>query len=426
MTPQARRRLIPVIVLFLAGSILSVLIFGPKRPDKPKAQPIPAAPKEVVEQKPSSTVEETTVQAPEVANENLKPFEVLRLVTHEESTSEVVLGSLSDYTNWKMEVAFTHSGASISSIRFSDIFETVDGKLAWNKFREHGGVQPSIEELYLLATTFKSDSFSAPVLSAYQVVINDQKLNLASANVWKQTDVTENSVSYEATVVDTNGNNIAIIYRTWSLSGGYGLHVQQGIKNLTGQQRTVQWLQYGPPSLTVDRSRYMDRRRFRFGWELSDEFDPDHAAPIQSNDFLYEFADTTKDIETTLWPTDETIENGFKLSWFASTNRYFSLAVMPNINNEGVGNRIITDKIASVRCRVWGESPNEYITTGLYSPAKIVEGGKTYDITMDVYAGPLQRSVLDNEQPYIALNMRDHGAISNVLHVRALHISMVS
>ena len=410
MTPQARRRLIPVIVLFLVGSVLSVLIFGPKRPENTKS---PTAIETVDETGsvesavPKKASEKTEEPIPEVANENLKPFEVLHLATQSEPSSDVVLGSLLAYKDWKMEVVFTQRGASISSIRFSDIYETVDGKLAWNKFREYGGEQPPIDQLYLLATTFDSNGFSAPVLSAYQVIINDQKLNLSTENVWKQTNATNDSVSYEATIVDENENTIAVVYRTWTLSDGYGLHVQQGIKNLTGQQCTVQWLQYGPPSLTVDRSRYMDRRRFRFGWELSDAFDPDHAAPIQSNDFLYEFADTTKDIETTLWPTDETTEDGFKLSWFASTNRYFSLAVMPNINDKGEGKRIITDKIGSIRCRVWGESPNEYVTTGLYSPAKVIAGGESFDLTMGVYAGPLQRSLLDKEQPYIALNMRD-------------------
>ena len=80
---------------------------------------------------------------------------------------------------------------------------------------------------------------------------------------------------------------------------------------------------------------------------------------------------------------------------------------MPNINDKGEGKRIITDKIGSIRCRVWGESPNEYVTTGLYSPAKVIAGGESFDLTMGVYAGPLQRSLLDKEQPYIALNMRD-------------------
>ncbi len=413
MTPQARRRLIPVIVLFLAGSILSVLIFGPKRPEKPKHQPIPETPKEVASEKETESIPEqasdvVTAEQPESVDKNLKPFEVLRLAKNDTVTSPVVLGSLLDYENWKMEVEFTKNGAGISSIRFSDIYETVDGKLAWNQFRKNGGEQPSTDELYLLATSSSFSNHLASVLGAYQVVINDQKLPLTASNTWKQTNTTENSVSYEATVLDANDNNIAIIHRTWSLSSGYKLHLEQSIKNLTGQTFTTQWLQYGPSSLTVDRSRYMDRRRFRFGWELSDAFDPDRAAPIQSNEFLYEYADTTKgETLLPLWPTDETNEDGLKLSWFASTNRYFSIAVMPNINSKGEGNRIITDKIASITSSVKGTGDKEFVMTGLWSPEKTVASGKTYDITMNVYAGPLQRSVLDKNQPYVTLNMRD-------------------
>ncbi|MBT6270193.1 MAG: membrane protein insertase YidC [Phycisphaerae bacterium] len=418
MTPQARRRLIPLLVVFLAGSVLSVLIFGPKKPNDSQNQPIPEASVALAEnggventnteEKPAAKEAAKIAPAdPKVANTNLKPFEVLSLKKYSTSQDPIILGSLTDYKNWKMEVVFANDGAGITSIRFSDIYETVDGKLAWNQFRESGGEQPSFEKLYLLATSDVFNDHVATVLGAYQVVINDQKLSLTSSDVWEVTNTTENSVSFEANVVDANENNIAVIQRIWTLSDGYELHVAQTIVNLTGQEFTVRWKQYGPATLTVDRSRYMDRRRFRFGWELSDEFDPDHAAPIQSVDFLYEFTDATKDSAETLWPTEETTDGGFKLSWFASTNRYFSLAVMPNINGEGKGNRIITDKIDSITSSVKGANDDQFILTGLWSPATSVAGGATYDLTMGVYAGPLQRSILDNKQPYIALNMRE-------------------
>lgn len=417
MTPQARRRLIPVLVVFLAGSILSVLIFGPKKPKSLTDQPIPETKLKVVqENETTKSVDSATepakvipapVEQTEVADKNFKPFEVLHLQTNDVINTPVVLGSLTDYENWNMEVVFSGDGAGIASIRFSDIYETVDGKLAWDNFRKNGGEQPSTEELYLLATSDIFNDHTASVLGAYQVVINGQKLSLTHSNVWAQTTSTNNSVSFEANVVDANNNPIAVLYRTWSLGDGYDLHLDQSVKNLTGQDFTVQWLQYGPSSLTVDRSRYMDRRRFRFGWELGDAYDPNQAAPIQSNEFLYEFADVTKDQNLTVWPTDETQEDGLKLSWFASTNRYFSLAVMPNINDKGEGNRVITNKIESITSSVKGNGENEFIMTGLWSPDTVVAGGTTYDLTMNVYAGPLQRSVLDNNEPYIALNMRD-------------------
>ena len=127
MTPQARRRFIPIIVLFLAGSILSVLIFGPKRPQEPKNQPIPESttqevtPEKESEPIPEQSPEVAVTEQAEIANKDLKPFEVLRLITHDETSSPVILGSLLDFKNWNMEVEFTKEGAGISSIRFSDI-----------------------------------------------------------------------------------------------------------------------------------------------------------------------------------------------------------------------------------------------------------------------------------------------------------------
>ena len=56
---------------------------------------------------------------------------------------------------------------------------------------------------------------------------------------------------------------------------------------------------------------------------------------------------------------------------------------------------------------VKGANDDQFILTGLWSPATSDAGGATYVLTMGVYAGPLQRSILDNKQPYIALNMRE-------------------
>jgi YidC/Oxa1 family membrane protein insertase len=416
MTPQTRRRIIPFIVLFAAGSILSVLIFGPKRPRDNSIQPTPEVqPAESVENK-STTKTEIVPEETElpdktvenaVSNENLKPFEILTLVTNSDQDEKVTLGSLNEIDNWKMEVQFTKNGAAISSIQFSDIFETVDGKLAWKYYREKGGTKPPLDDLYLLANSYTTGNTIAPILGAFQIVINGEKLSLESKNVWTIIETTNNSVSFEATVVDQDNNKIATINRTWVLSNKYGIKLQQHVKNLTGQEFHIQWLQYGPPSLTVDRSRYMDRRRFRFGWELSEEFDPNHAAPIQSNDYLFEFADTTKQKEMDLWPPEDSDYEGDKLSWFASTNRYFALAVFPDVNSEGEGDRVFTNKVKNITCSPRGQEDNQHVLTGLWSPVKTLGGGDSFNLTMGVYAGPLQRSVLDNNQPYVALNMRD-------------------
>jgi len=425
MTPQHRRRLIPFIVFAVAASVLLVVIFGSKRANEKKVSILESQTTKVVEQTepetktaetsaPETTAKEPEPKKPAVSNEKgetasteIAPFEVLSVLSHDVSSDQIVLGALDAIDTWQMEVRFTQVGAGISSIQFSNIFETVDGKLAWREYRKNGGTTPPIDELYLLTTEQNVHQQPKPVLGAFQLNINDQRLALNSASDWKLTETTENSVSFVATIVDATKNKIAIVNRTWTLDTQYGLRLEQGIQNVTSQDIVVKWFQYGPASLTVDRSRYMDRRRFRFGWELSDEFDPSHAAPIQSNDFVLEFTDITKDKEMSVWPTGDTIEEGFKLSWFASTNRYFALAVFPIINNQGVGNRVFTNKVEEITSSVEGAEGEEFVLTGLWSPEARIIGGENYDLSMGVYAGPLKRSVLDVEEPYISLNMRD-------------------
>jgi len=415
MTKHVRRRLITTLVLVAAMSVFLVAILTPKKvkpqEERTETKTSVVSPEEPVEKVVSEPTTPSKEQKPVVTGvtdvADFTPFEVLSVRPNESAIEPIVLGALDDIETWQMEVEFTRTGAAISSIRFSNIFETVDGKLAWRKYRDDGGAKPPIEELYLLTSERTVGQQVKPVLGAFQLSINDQKLLLTSARDWVVKEITENSVLFVATVVDAKQNVIAIVKRKWTLNHQYGLHLEQLVENMTSLDVSVRWLQYGPATLTVDRSRYMDRRRFRFGWELGDEYDPNHSAPIQSNDFYLEFTDVTKERETTVWPTDETREEGFKLSWFASTNRYFSLAVFPNINNLGQGNRVFTDKVAEITSRVEGEGEDEFVLTGLWSPTTLISGGGIYDFSMGVYAGPLKRSILDDQQPYVALNMRD-------------------
>ena len=416
MTKQTRRRLITSIVLAAAAGVLLVAILGPKSttvlPDdtqqnaKVEASAVQPEKPETAQEVPIATAPKKDVRATS-DDTAIAPFEELRMQQQKVYNAPLVLGALDDIDSWQMEVHFTQSGAGISSIQFSNIFETVDGKLAWHRYRKNGGKKPSLDQLYLLTTERSVHQELRPVLGAYQVSVNDQKLSLTAPQTWHVAERTENSVLFEATVIDSKNNVIAKVHRKWTLNNQYGLQLDQAVQNLTSQDVEVRWLQYGPSTLTVDRSRYMDRRRFRFGWELGDGFDPNHAAPIQSNDFYLEYTDATKEKETTIWPTEETLEEGFKLSWFASTNRYFSLAVFPNLNANGEGNRVFTNKVAEITSRVESVDADEFVLTGLWSPQTQVMGGDSYDLSMGIYAGPLQRSILDREQPYVALNMRD-------------------
>ncbi|HIN09951.1 MAG TPA: hypothetical protein EYM64_05190 [Phycisphaerales bacterium] len=307
MTPQARRRLIPVLVLLAAAGVLLAVIFGPKGPNS-QEQPgnddiayLNTDQGETTVDAVEETESKTTYVAPLMVPERKTPdgsshsFDNLGLISYAGEGEPITLGSLTEVDSWQMEAQFTRAGAGIASIRFSNIFDTVNGKLRWQQYRMFGGDEPDINDLYLLATstelaylTPSGKAFAtASVLGASQIIIDGNTLHLTSPAFWNVANTTSDSVTFEAVVIDENENPVAKIIRSWTLDSQYGIELEQSVLNTSSVDINVQWLQYGPASLTVDRSRYMDRRRFRFGWELSDEFDPNQVAPIQSNDFLF-------------------------------------------------------------------------------------------------------------------------------------------
>ncbi len=418
MSPQALRRFIPLLVILAAVGILLAVVLGPKRQTQPTDEtPAQSTTHVEQEQQPSETVEPITDAKPVEHVDHAEQTETgsISLRRFDEPSETLTLGSLEDYSKWKMEAVFTQAGAGIKNIRFSNIFETVDGKLAWEKFRTEGGTQPSYDDMYLLGTEKSLQyqtsngvaSATASMLGASQVVINGHTLHLTNPNFWQVVHVDEHSIHFKAEVIEEAGSPVASVHRIWTINDQYGITLDQRVTNETAGSLSVRWLQYGPQSLVVDRSRYMDRRRFRFGWELSEEFDPNQAAPIQSTEILYEYADATKLDTAPLWPTEETEEDELTLSWFASTNRYFALAVFPNVNDEGVGSRTLTDKVEVISSQVYGDGEQEFILTALWSPETTVAPGASFDLSMGVYAGPMQRAILDNEQPYVSLNMRE-------------------
>ncbi|MDP6601563.1 MAG: YidC/Oxa1 family insertase periplasmic-domain containing protein [Phycisphaerales bacterium] len=409
MTPKARRRMVPILVLAASAGVLSAIIFGPQR----TAPPIPpaaetAAEKPATDPAPPPTPEPTVAAPPTEA----APIGKVALQLFHDRAAPLPLGSLETPDEVAMRVELSRAGAGVSSIRFSDIFETVDGKFAWSRFRDgKDAVEPPIDDLYLLiearqltyATPAGPQTVTPAVLGANMIIVNEVPLHLTAPECWHLTG----NGGFEAVVVDDQANPVLRITRRWSIDDRFGLGLEQRLANLSSGPISVQWLQYGPPSLRLDRSRYMDRRRFRFGWELGENRDPAHVAPIQASaEFLYEYADVTKDGDNTLWPTEFTEEEGLALSWFASTNRYFGLTVFPPINDQGQGARLLGTTVSRIGSQIVGEGDEQFILTALYSTPAMIAAGETLSLDMGVYAGPLERRILDNEEPYVSLSMR--------------------
>ena len=340
------------------------------------------------------------------------------------------LGSL-DPSRHLMKIELTATGAGITSITFADIWERAKAKhqaQAYHRAVAAGQIPktslPGDEWRYVLQTqqpfqwfdagsgTWKS--INVPLLGAHSVYINKTKVSLLDAS-WTQTE----PGAFQVRIVDADDRPVVEITRRFVLGQAFDITIEQRVRNLTGQPLDVQWVQYGPTGLRIDRSRYMDRRRFRFGYRPDPVSFPDLIAS-SDNDLLLERtkvlkradkATRTTDAEAhrelvTLWPNKTSREEQYDLSWFAATNRYFALAVHPALDPQGRGSRSLAEVVSEIRVEVSGTEPDQIIFTGLYSPTRSVAAGEETAFDLGIYAGPLDRQVLGKNEPFTSLKMQ--------------------
>ena len=445
--PQPSKQLrtfVPIFVFGIAVLLISLVIFAPgsdrtgsikdsaESTDAPAAAtadagsttaPTPAT--EAAPAAPATPAKPATPPAPTADTESKQTtssLEGLRVKKHavDPNAAATTLGGLDDPESWTMQLTLTRAGAGLSKIEFSDIWYTAAAKRQAGEYfaAVARGEQPSVElpvdERYVLNRSHLMtwmnveggvEQRDVSVLSANRVDIGDVILDLTLPDFWEETEPGR----FVATILDESDAVVARVTRRWELGSGYDITLHQEFENATDAPMTVTWAQYGPANLDPDRSRYMDRRRFRFGYELSEERDPDHVADvIASGDMMLEMADAIDEETKWLWPNEISKADGFTLSWFASTNRYFGLAVHPIIGADGQGSRSLEPLVKTIGKWVQQgvQESDTHVFTTLESPPLSVPAGERHDLSMGVFAGPLQRTMLEDDEPFKALNMR--------------------
>ena len=349
-----------------------------------------------------------------------RSLEGLRVRQHAEGgPAPAMLGGLEDPAAAKMQLQFTRQGAGIVEIPFADIWVTARAKrraAAWFRAKQRGdtsGVEPPpIEDRFVLAheslVPMGGQLVTIPLLAARSVTVEGTELNLVPSTCW----VSTGPGTFAADIVNANDEPILQITRHWTLDG-WDITLNQHISNLSGRDLGIRWSQYGPPSLNADRSRYMDRRRFRFGYLLGQENDPDRLAGVVADgSMLLELTDVTGEGESpVLWPNELSRTEGFELSWFATTNRYFGMAVHPVLDAEGRGDLSLESVVGEITRFSASVNDEPIILTGLAwpgagAPDSALAAGGVKSLSMGIFAGPLEESVLENEQPFRALNMQ--------------------
>ena len=466
MTPEKRRRIVTSAVLLIAGIILVVAFLrpqggnstpapapknatadatSPSTPDSVASTDAPTNPaaEPAVETGSDSIATETEPATdPELVLNAEPDTDAADPDTADAGTSTAVtatwlarpsrgpiegspsdLGSL-DPTSDRYRIRFSAGSAGIDSIVFSEFWlESREKRTAAAHFANPEVPLPAEEARYSLNRSALGSN-AIPLLSAAGVEIDGVFVSLFG-DVWSETS----PGAFETEIADAETGTAAFrISRRYRLTdNGYDIALEQRIQNLGDRDAEVRWVQYGPGDLDRDKGSFIEVRRFHFGYLMPKDRDPAQASVI-ANGQLYErqalldivaerngagggagMDDDSAMQAFDIWPNESSREQRLTLSWFGATNRYFTLCVhAPYDVAAGRTSRAITDSIENVFPNADLSLPTaqQVLVTELYGPVKTIAAGGSADWDLGIYAGPLERSVLESGDPYTALNMR--------------------
>ena len=419
-----RRFLITFGVILVAGAVvLSMFLKQATSPPKPGGAQS-SAPKQAAEALQPPPQDENAAedkQSPD-AGTPLPNLEGLHAVEVDPAApAPQPLGSL-DPGQAKLFMEFSLAGAGLRKITLSDFWLTAAWKnqaVAHYEALKRGDHSPPplppLKSRYVLQDQVDQrwGTFQIPILAVSPITINGEMVQL----LWRETGTGR----FESTIVDGNDRPVLQITRQWLFENDYEIALRQRVKNLTDGPLTILWTQYGPGDLTVDRARYMDRRRFRFGCLVDPQGLQGLPGVVTSSDtkLLIERQKIQKNVLTankptipparrtelrTLWPTEHSRDRGYELSWLASTNRYFGLAIYP----AGDGDLSLADVVEMVSVSTPPDATKNtaIIFVGLSSPVRTLAGGEETAFDVGVYAGPLDRRFLARPGPLETLKMK--------------------
>ncbi len=340
------------------------------------------------------------------------------------------VGSLDPTDPAGMRIDFTLNGAGITRIAFADIWETAEARRQAAAYQAAGGpsqgqVEPPDESLrYVLAqarvlrnSRFGTAGTTIPELAASQLIVDGAAISLLRTDaeleqglepVWSEMAPGR----FETVIVDAEGEALLRVERTYELAGNYDVRLRQRLISLVDRPLDVRWWQFGPGDLRVDRARYMDRRRYRFGVGVAASGGGLVLQAPSGSGGLIEHQSLEKREEARVWPSAAAQERSWDLSWFAVTNRYFGFAVHPPIGTDVTGPLTLEDRVEQIiheksfaPARAGERARVEEIFVYLASPMRTVPAGETLELDLGVFAGPLDRDVLTEDERYTTLRM---------------------
>ncbi len=415
MNKGTRKVLLTLLVLSLAAAIVALVMSG-KGPAKSR-QAVESTPATTAVSQPDAQVVAQPI-APVAPNQVAAPSKLkARAVTV--AAKPAILGSL-DPAKDRFTIEFSSTGAGIDRIAFSEFWVHAVDRVA--AIRHATAVatgadkippMPAESDRYVLTPVGTIGTWNVPMLAAHSVEVDGQLISLFGS-VWAERAAGE----FEAIIDDDAGTATLRIRRSFTVTptqgAGYDITLTQTVENLSSTPRQVGILQYGPGDLTRVAGEMMDIRRLQFGYLMSVRRDPAQSSVI-THDAMLERADVVKSVDAgkfDVWPNELQADQDFHLSWFGTTNRYFSLAVHAPMTPLGTGapSKSLAESVQFIRASMGEPSLSDpkaepTLFTVLYSPQRTVAPGKSTDFSMGIFAGPLDRSILTSVPPYSALEM---------------------
>jgi YidC/Oxa1 family membrane protein insertase len=421
---KAPRWPILLLVLAAAAGVVFAAIYGP---DTRKAQPAaapPASPATVVTES-SATAPRTeapapaaapAAQAPTVAPTGLRA----RRPQGAAAGAPASIGSL-DPAQHRFRVDFSEGSAGIARVTFSDFWISAEAR---EQARAHAEAVrrgttpppplPPDEQRYVVAAHGSLQGYEIPMLAARAVEVDGAPVGLFGT-VWAPAA----PGSFTTEIAAETGEAVLRIDRCFAIAdagGGFDLRLTQSVRNLSSRPLKVRWIQYGPSDLPKDgttpgRGGMLDIRRYQFGYLYGPQRDPQresvvvHGAVFDRSDVLKRTAaDPTH--SSILWPQPDQKAQGFDLSWFGTTNRYFSLAVHALDPAAAKGKVLTPVQEVWVLADPQAASGTEQVAfTELRSAVVEIPAGAMVAFDMGAFPGPLDPKLLGGVEPFAALRM---------------------
>jgi YidC/Oxa1 family membrane protein insertase len=424
MSPGLRKFLVTMTVVAAALVVIATVLRG-KPPVKaaPEAPVTPAAATDApattsAPVTPPSTPPSTAAATPTTpasdAAAAAKPADATSFVARAPAADLTVsaarpataIGSLDPSVN-AMQITFAPNAAGISEIVFSDLWTNASARVAAARHRaDPSRPAPPDDERYVLAQTIPvvegARTFAVPVLGTHSIEINGTVVSLFGS-VWSETK----PGSFATEIADATGTPVARIERTFTMGKGYDIALAQTVSNLSAAPIRVRWIQYGPGELTHEPTAYVDARRMQFGYLLPPDRDPTQDTVLSAGQ-LFERSAILKLLAAPspdLWPDAAARDGRYRMSWFASKNRYFCLAVHAPWT---AATPVLTMETAVNDVRIRGngrEGDNLAVLSEMHSAVREIAPAGKASFDMGVFAGPLDRQLLSTTEPFAALGM---------------------